>query len=99
MDKVYEHSRDIHVRNTYVYAKALDPYAYLDKAKKEKVSAEMLADLFAKGVIVVDGDNHYHPVSFNVTTGVATLTYAKTDGTTATVAVLATLKSKEYVNQ
>jgi hypothetical protein len=97
MSKVYENYGDQHVRATYVYAKTNDPYAYLDSAKTVKIDSETLKDLFEKGTIVVDGSIEYKPVSFGIADSVGTLTYVKTDGTTATTAVLATLKSSEHV--
>ena len=97
MDKIYEHSNDLHVRNTKVYVKNADPYAYADSANTIKIDAATLKDLFQKGAIVVDGDVEYKPVSFGIAAGVGTLTYVKPDAVTATTAVLTTLKSSEYV--
>jgi hypothetical protein len=96
MDRVYEKYEDQHVRNTFVYAKDNDAYAYTDSGKTVKIDSESLKELFEKGIIVVDGTAEYKAVSFSVVDGVATLTYVKTDGTTPTTAVLATLKSSEY---
>lgn len=96
MDKIYEHSNDLHVRAVKVYVKTGDAYAYADSAKTVKVSAPILKDAFEKGVVIVAGATEYLPVSFAVAEGVGTLTYVKTDGTTATTAVLATLVSSEY---
>ena len=97
MPNIYEDGADFHVRGTYVYAKANDAYAYADAAKTIKISAADLQAMFLKGmVMVVDTDIHYAPVSFGVSATVGTLTYVKTDGSTPTTAVLATLKSKEY---
>jgi hypothetical protein len=97
MNKVYEKSVDLHVRNTYVYVKTGDAYAYADSANTVKIDSATLKDLFEKGLIVVAGAIEYKPVSYTVVDSVGTLTYVKTDGTTPTTAVLATLKSKEYV--
>lgn len=96
MDKIYERSNDLHVRGTYIYKKANDSYAYSDSATTKKIDADTLKDLFLKGAVVVDGTVNYHPVSFGIASNVGTLTYVKTDGTTATTAVLATLVSEEY---
>jgi len=95
--KIYEKANDVHVRATVVYKKAADVYAYLNPEKTVKISASVLKDFFEKGVIVIDGVKEYAPVSFNLTTGVGTITYVETDGVTPTTAVLATLKSSEYV--
>lgn len=96
MNKIYQNYEDQHVINTYVYVKTADAYAYADSAKTVKIKSADLKVLFEKGVILVDGDLEYKPVSFGVTATVGTLTYVKTDGTTATTAVLATLKSEEF---
>ena len=96
MTKIYDHSDYMHVVARMIYKKTGDAYAYSDSAKTVKVDAVTLEDMFVKGVIVVEGDAQYKPVSLLVTAGVATVTYVKTDGTTATTAVLATLVSEEY---
>lgn len=97
MNKVYDQYEDLHVRNTYIYAKTDDPYAYSDSGKTVKIDADTLKNLFLKGIVISDGTVDYKPVSFEIIAGVGTITYVKTDATTATVAVLATLKSEEYV--
>ena len=97
MNQVFEQSKDLHVRNTYVYAKNADPYVYADSATTVKIDAATLHDLFLKGVIVVDGVVEYKAVSFGIAAGVATLTYVKADAVTPATAVLTTLKSSEYV--
>ena len=48
-------------------------------------------------MVIVDGDVEYKPVSFSIVETVGTVTYVKTDDTTATTAVLATLVSSEYL--
>lgn len=97
MDKIYEDYKDQHVVAVYVYKKVGDTYAYADSAKTVKIEAATLKDLFQKGIIIVDGTIEYKPVSFGIANSIGTLTYVKTDGTTATTAVLGTLVSKEYV--
>lgn len=97
MNKIYDRYEDLHVRNTYIYAKTDDPYAYSDSDKKVKIDAATLENLFLKGVVISDGAIEYKAISFGVAEGVGTITYVKADATTATVAVLATLKSEEYV--
>jgi hypothetical protein len=96
MNKIYQKSEDVHVSGTYVYAKNGDAYAYADSTNTIKIEAVTLKDLFEKGAIITDGTIEYKPVSFKLVAGVGTLTYVKTDGTTPTTAVLATLASKEY---
>lgn len=95
--KIYEKANDVHVRATVVHNKTGELYAYLNPEKTEKISALVLKDLFEKGIIIVDGTKEYNPVSFDLTAGVGTITYVKTDGVTPTTAVLAILKSSEYV--
>lgn len=96
MDKIYEQAKDLHVRAVYVYAKANDAYAYSDSSKTKKIDSATLENLFLMGAVIIDGDIKYKPVSYGVASTVGTITYVKTDTTTATTAVLATLKSKEY---
>ena len=98
MAKIYEKYSDLHVSGVMVYKKTADAYAYSDSNKTVKIDAASLKDLFEKGVmIIVDGDVEYKPVSFSIVETVGTVTYVKTDDTTATTAVLATLVSSEYV--
>lgn len=96
MSKVYEKYEDLHVRKTYVYAKADDVYAYANADKTVKISSDDLKDLFLKGVVIVDGTTEYSPTSYVISSKVGTITYVKADSTTASTAVLTTLKSKEY---
>lgn len=96
MDSIFEHSNDLHVVARKVYVKVGDAYAYSDSAKTKKIDTDTLTEVFVKGCVIVDGTKQYKPVSLDVTSGVATLTYVKADTTTATTAVLATLASEEY---
>jgi hypothetical protein len=93
MDKIYNKSVDVHVSARLMYKKTGDAYAYADSAKTVKINAATLTDMFEKGAIIVDDAVEYAPISLGVVEGVATITYVKTDGTTATTAVLATLIS------
>jgi hypothetical protein len=97
MDRRFAKYDEQHVLATYVYVKTGDAYAYADSAKTVKIDAATLKDLFEKGLVIVDGATEYKPVSVAVAEGVGTLTYVKTDAGTPTTAVLATLKSTEYV--
>ena len=96
MSKVYERYEDLHVRKTYVYAKADDPYAYADPDKTVKIASDDLRNLFLKGAVILDGTTEYLPTSYVISSNVGTMTYVKADTTTASTAVLTTLKSKEY---
>lgn len=97
MDKIYDRYEDQHERATYVYVKADDAYAYADELTTVKIEAVILTDLFRKGIIIVDAGMEYKATSLNITAGVVTLAYVKADETTATTAVLAVIKSSEYV--
>lgn len=98
MEKIFEHSNDLHVVGRVIYAKSADAYAYADADKTVKIDAETLKDLFEKGCFIKDASgNTYKPVAVNIAEDVATVTYVTTDGTTATTAVLATLASKEFI--
>ena len=77
MDRIFHHDDTMYEAATKVYVKS-DGYAYLEEGFKTKVPADVLED---------------KPISFKVVSKVATVTYAKTNGTTATQADLATAKS------
>ena len=97
MDKIFNQAKDKNVAAVIVYKKTSDVYAYADSAKSVKISADVLADMFTKGMFVIDGANTYAPVALSIDDDdVATITYVTTDTTTATTAVLATLVSEEY---
>lgn len=97
MNRIYEKYDDQHVVATYVYAKTGDVYAYADESTTIKIDTVTLVDLFRKGIIIVDAGMEYKASSYKLDGDVATLTYVKADETTATTAVLATIKSSEYV--
>ena len=96
MDKIFEHADDLHVVARVAYASSAHQYAYANADFSTKIKAATLVDMFAKGMIIVDGAEKYKPVSVAVTSGVAKVTYVKADATTATTAVLATLVSEEF---
>jgi hypothetical protein len=96
MSKVYERYEDLHVRKTYIYVKADDVYVYADLDKTVKIASDDLRNLFLKGVVILDGTTEYLPTSYVISSNVGTMTYVKADTTTASTAVLTTLKSKEY---
>lgn len=94
MDREYIRSDDRHVAVRKIYVKASDPYGYIDSTCKTKTGAEELHDAFLKGMVIVAADGtEYLPVSCKVATGVTTVTYVKPNGSTATSADLATIKS------
>lgn len=92
MERVFHHDDTMYEAATKVYAKS-DGYAYLEEDFKTKVPADVLEDLFIRGLIIVDTGVMYKPVSFKVASKVATVTYVKTNSSTATTADLATVKS------
>lgn len=90
MDRIFHHDDTMYEAATKVYVKS-DSYAYLEKGSKTKVSADVLEDLFVRGLIIVDDAGvMYKPISFKVVNNVAIVTYAKTNGAQAD---LATAKS------
>lgn len=98
MDRIYHHNDTMYVAATKIYVKSGDTYAYADSAKNEKIKAKVLQDLFHEGLIIVDGTTEYTPVSFDLTEGVASLTYikaTKASGSTLT-ATPTVIYSEEY---
>lgn len=95
-NKIYEDESDLHIRGVKIYAKSTaDGYAYSDSACTKKMKAEELVNLFNTNVVnIVDGNVTYKAVSLSVVSEVATLTYVKADTSTATTAVLTTLRSE-----
>lgn len=92
MDRIFHHGDTMYEAATKVYAKS-DGYAYYESDCKTKVPADVLEDLFVRGLIIVDTGVMYKPVSFKVASNVATVTYVKTNSSTVTTADLATVKS------
>lgn len=94
MGRIFHHDDTMYEAATKVYAKA-DGYAYLESDFKTKIPADVMEDIFIRGMIVVDSAGvMYKPISCKVASGVATVTYATTDSTATTSAKLATVKSK-----
>ena len=94
MDRIFHHDDTMYEAATKVYAKA-DGYAYLESDFKTKIPADVMEDIFIRGMIVVDSAGiMYKPISCKVASGVATVTYATTDSTATTTAKLATVKSE-----
>lgn len=94
MERIFHHDDTMYEAATKVYAKT-DGYAYLEPEFVTKISADVMTDLFVRGMIVVDSSGvMYKPISCKVASGVATITYATTDSSAATTAKLATVKSE-----
>ena len=94
MERIFHHDDTMYEAATKVYAKT-DGYAYLEPEFVTKISADVMTDLFIRGMIVVDSSGvMYKPISCKVASGVATVTYATTDSSAATTAKLATVKSE-----
>ena len=94
MGRIFHHDDTMYEAATKVYAKA-DGYAYLESDFKTKIPADVMEDIFIRGMIVVDSAGvMYKPISCKVASGVATVTYATTDSTATTSAKLATVKSE-----
>lgn len=95
MDRIFEHSRDLHVRNYVVYA-GPDGYAYVDAEETEQITGSRLADVFKKGLLVEDDGKFYVPTAMVYEDGVTTITYVKADSSTQTTAVLTLASSIDY---
>ena len=94
MERIFHHDDTMYEAATKVYAKT-DGYAYLEPEFVTKISADVMTDLFVRGMIVVDSSGvMYKPISCKVASGIATVTYATTDSTATTTAKLATVKSE-----
>ena len=89
MERIYEDANDQHIVGTFIYVKT--GKAYSDTDCKVGVTAEMLKDLYYKGVVIVDNKKEYKPVAMNEASGTVTLTYVTAD--TPTTAKLATVQS------
>ena len=94
MDKIYQDAKDVHVVGTYVYGKTTnDTYAYVDSGCTTKYKTSELKEAFLKGAVVVVGEKYYKPISFEIASNAGKVTFVKADTTTATTAVLDTLKA------
>lgn len=54
MEKIYEHSNDIHVANYVVFYNGIAGGIYSDAAFKNELAISDVKDAFAKGRLVVD---------------------------------------------
>ena len=86
MDRIFHHDDTMYEAET-------DGYAYSDSKCTVKIPADVLEDLFVRGMIIVDSAGvMYKPISCKTAAKVITVTYATTD-TTPTAAKLATVKA------
>lgn len=65
MERIMNDAVDQFVSNRVFYGD--NTYVYEDAKKTKKVSAEVLADAFIKGMVVVVGDTKFVPVSIFTT--------------------------------
>lgn len=91
MDRIFHHDDTIFEAATKIYVKSGN--GYVDSDCKVAVTADQMQDIFNRGMIIVDGSVQYLPVSLSVASNKATVTYVKTNSSTATTADLATVKS------
>lgn len=91
MDRIFHHDDTMYEAATKIYVKSGN--GYVDSDYKVAVTADQMQDIFNRGMIIVDGSIQYLPVSLSVASNKATVTYVKTNSSTATTADLATVKS------
>lgn len=53
MDKIYEHSDDLHVRSVVVYFNSEDGKLYADQDFTVGITAKVLKDLYFKGTLLI----------------------------------------------
>lgn len=88
LDRLFNRAEDKNVAATYVYVKSGETKAYAEADYKTQLDAATLANLFEKGMIIVDGGAKYIPATCKVASGTATVTYVTIGASNA-----ATLKS------
>ena len=67
MDKIYEQSKDLHVRGTIFYPSSNKNLAYTDPDCEEKATKEEVIDAFVKGTMVISRDGHiYKPIDLDI---------------------------------
>ena len=64
MDRIYADSENKYVKNTVLYVKDNDEYAYLDEAFTEKVDRDTLFNLCVNGVLVQKNTDVFIPYCF-----------------------------------
>ena len=63
-DRIYADSENKYVKNTVLYARDNDEYAYLDEAFTEKVDRDTLFNLCVNGVLVQKNTDVFIPYCF-----------------------------------
>jgi hypothetical protein len=56
MEKVYENSKDLHIKSLIVYGQALDHTLWADSQCTEYLDAKEVVDAFKKGMLVIASD-------------------------------------------
>lgn len=69
MNKIFEHSKDLHVVATVLYTKDDDTYLYSNSEKTEKISKSDLEEVFIKGMLIQTATGFVRPVSLSVISG------------------------------
>ena len=64
MDRIYADSENKYVKNTVLYVRDIDEYAYLDEAFTEKVDRDTLFNLCVNGVLVQKDTDVFIPYCF-----------------------------------
>ena len=64
MDKIYADSENKYVKNTVLYVRDIDEYAYLDEAFTEKVDRDTLFNLCVNGVLIQKNTDVFIPYCF-----------------------------------
>ena len=64
MDRIYADSESKYVKNTVLYVRDTDEYAYLDEAFTEKVDRDTLFNLCVNGVLVQKNTDVFIPYCF-----------------------------------
>lgn len=64
MDRIYADSENKYVKNTVLYVRDNDEYAYLDEAFTEKVDRDTLFNLCVNGVLVQKNTDVFIPYCF-----------------------------------
>lgn len=83
MNKIFEQSKDLHVRNYVVYGNASDNKLYYEATYTNQVTEADLVDAFVKGALLIDdGTNKLVPVS------IADNTVKTIDGTSSSATLV-----------
>ena len=64
MDRIYADSENKYVKNTVLYVRDNDEYAYLDEAFTEKVDRDTLFNLCVNGVLIQKNTDVFIPYCF-----------------------------------